>query len=105
VSFSVTFPGRLVLTHDDAIKRMQHYRCVTCDTLYPRPYSGTTTCNGVVIATCPWCGPDSAAAARARGDHLRARPQPLQPLDDETDAQRDYRERWNVWARGEEVTR
>jgi hypothetical protein len=45
----------------------QYIYCCDCGTGY-RVVQGNARCNNVKIVTCPWCGPDSPANRRARGN-------------------------------------
>ncbi len=43
-----------------------YVKCCDCETVY-RIVKGEARCNGQVIVTCPWCGPDSGVNNLARG--------------------------------------
>lgn len=60
------YPGQLLLAHDDG-RGMQHWKCITCSTLYPRRSGGSITCNGHNIGMCPWCRKDSKPWKHGRG--------------------------------------
>lgn len=43
------------------------YQCVDCKTEFPQEDSGSITCNGHVIGSCPWCRSDSQPYKNGRG--------------------------------------
>lgn len=49
-------------------ERYAFYECAECKTLYRgADRHGMAHCNGVVIAACPWCRPDSTPWRWGRG--------------------------------------
>jgi uncharacterized protein CbrC (UPF0167 family) len=48
-------------------QRFEYFRCVDCGTEYPRTDFGQIMCNGVGVALCPWCRPDSEPFKNGRG--------------------------------------
>jgi len=57
--WSKTTTGKLVETQ---------YQCVDCGTMFHVTGHGRIVCNGIVIARCPWCRPDSKPWEYGRGE-------------------------------------
>ena len=59
--------GRLVRRGSGRLSHqpVEVWECVDCETRYTREPGREITCNGFVIAMCPWCS-DDAQSRRAR---------------------------------------
>jgi hypothetical protein len=59
--------------HNLGLKKYEHFKCTDCGAEFPvlsKRYNVGVYCNGFLIKTCPWHGPDSKMNSRARGDFL-----------------------------------